>query len=68
LDAVLHPAGGQPLKVAPGNSGSSTDSQRLEPDVLKTYVEKLGADYFTEDIKGINDGYPILKWELEKFN
>ncbi|MCI8519191.1 MAG: hypothetical protein HFJ51_03735 [Clostridia bacterium] len=54
--------------MAPGNSGSSTDSQRLEPDVLKTYVEKLGADYFTEDIKGINDGYPILKWELEKFN
>lgn len=26
---------------------------------------KLGTTYFTSDTKGINNGYPILKWELE---
>ena len=62
--ALLH-VGGQRLKMDHGNSGSATDSKRLEPDVLKAYIDKLGADYYTEDSTGRNDGYPILKWELE---
>lgn len=34
-------------------------------NVLKTDCSKLG-DAFVEDTKGINSGYPILAWELEK--
>lgn len=36
-----------------------------EVNALKTDCSKLG-DAFVEDTKGMNNGYPILAWELEK--
>ena len=34
-------------------------------DEISGLPAKLGSTYFTNDTKGINNGYPILKWELE---
>ena len=31
------------------------------PDVLNI----IGSSYFTEDTNNINNGYPILKWQVE---
>lgn len=55
--------------INPGNGyrGNYTESAKVTEDVLKGYVNNLGADYFTEDDIGINDGFPILKWEKEKW-
>lgn len=32
------------------------------PDVLNI----IGSSYFTEDTNNINNGYPILKWQVEE--
>jgi len=50
-----------------GNSGSMTASAKVTEDTLKGYVNNLGTEYFTEDDIGINDGFPILKWEKERW-
>lgn len=51
-----------------GNSGSYTNSAQVSAQVLKGYVSKLGAEYFTEDTINKNDGFPIFKWEVEEYN
>lgn len=50
-----------------GRAGSYTASAKVTEDTLKGYVNNLGAEYFTEDDIGINDGFPILKWEKERW-
>ena len=50
-----------------GFSGSESNCAKVTEEALKGYVNKLGTDYFTEDDIGINDGFPILKWEKEKW-
>ena len=44
-----------------------TASTKVTEDTLKGYANNLGTEYFTEDDIGINDGFPILKWEKEKW-
>ncbi len=50
-----------------GRSGSydTEISSKVTEETLKGYVNNLGSDYFTEDDIGINEGFPILKWEKE---
>lgn len=33
---------------------------------VSSLINKLGSTYFCNDEKGINDGYPVLKWQNEK--
>lgn len=50
-----------------GNSGSSpnnTGSTSKSDTEIKALALSLGASY-TQDAKGINNGYPILKWQTE---
>ena len=43
------------------------DGTILDEEFMKSqkFVDMLG-DAYTMDTTGINDGYPILKWQLEK--
>lgn len=45
-------------------SANITNTQKLDEDTLKTYATTLGIAY-TEDKTNLNDGFPILKWQLE---
>ena len=47
-------------------SSTSTDG-RVSADILKTYVSQLG-EAFTNDSTNINNGYPVLKWQVEVNN
>lgn len=49
-----------------GNGGSSSYSSRVSQDTLKGYASRLGTTYFADDTTGINNGFPILKWQLER--
>ena len=42
-----------------------TNCGLVDSDTLKTYASVLG-DAFTDDVNNINNGYPILKWQLEE--
>lgn len=49
-------------------AGTNTNSSKcysFNKDEILGLPAKLGSTYFTNDTKGINNGYPILKWELE---
>ena len=52
----------------PGNGyrGGYSASGKVTEEELKTYANNLGSDYFTTDETGINNGFPILIWELTK--
>ena len=51
-------------------SSSVNNCANLTNEILKTYASRLG-DKFTNDVKDeegkwrFNDGFPILKWQLE---
>ena len=47
-------------------SSTSTDG-RVSAEVLKTYASQLGEAY-TNDSTNINNGYPVLKWQVEVNN
>ena len=47
-------------KVGPSTVG------KTESNVLKTYATKLGSA-FSEDSITINEGYPVLRWELPRY-
>lgn len=49
-----------------GNRGSSSYSSQVSEETLKGYASRLGTTYFTDDTVGINNGFPILKWQLER--
>ena len=38
---------------------------RIEANILKSYANNLG-NAFEADTTVINNGYPILKWQLEE--
>ena len=67
LEQVLQIVGGQHHKEAHGNSGSSSNSYQVTAEVLKGMISQLGANYFEEDKYNINDGFPVLKWENERY-
>ena len=49
-----------------GSTPNATSIQgRIEANILKGYANNLGSA-FESDTTGINNGYPILKWQLEK--
>ena len=37
----------------------------LTEEELKNLAPSLG-EYFTKDVENINNGYPILKWQIEE--
>ena len=41
-----------------------TNYASVEAEEFKNYASILG-DAFTTDVNNINNGYPILKWQLE---
>ena len=47
-------------QAASGESGSVTNSSKLSETDMKAYTN----DYFVADTIGVNNGYPILKWQL----
>lgn len=47
-----------------GSTIPQTDCEAVDEETLKTYAEKLG-DEFMDDTTGINDGYPVLKFQVE---
>lgn len=51
----------------PGNGyrGGYAESSYVSEETLKTYINNLGEQYFTEDDVNLNKGFPILKWEKE---
>lgn len=49
-----------------GFGGDYSYSKKITEEQLKGYVNNLGAEYFTADTTGINNGFPILKWELNR--
>ncbi len=51
-----------------GYRGSYSNSAKVTEEDLKGYMTKLGEDYFKQDETGINDGFPILKWQEEKID
>lgn len=44
--------------------GTDTGIQSIDAATLKTYSNILG-EFYTEDTNNINNGYPILKWQIE---
>lgn len=48
-----------------GTSTSGYKGTSFNKSYIPSLASSLGSNYFTNDTKGINDGYPILKWELE---
>ena len=46
-------------------SGTVTLTDNINEATLKTYAKVLDENIWTEDINNINNGYPILKWQLE---
>lgn len=49
-----------------GYRGSYLSFARVTEEQLKGYASNLGVEYFIADTTGINNGFPILKWQLEK--
>lgn len=47
-----------------GSSTSTSTAERRNETTLKSYVTTLGDEYVA-DTKNINNGYPILKWQVE---
>lgn len=47
-----------------GSSRVSSISGRIAADMLKSYESELG-EAFVKDTENKNNGYPILKWEME---
>ena len=43
---------------------TSSIANIIEKETLKTYAQTLGQEYVNDD-SNINNGYPILKWQLE---
>lgn len=48
-----------------GYRGGYAESSYVSEETLKTYINNLGEQYFTEDDVNLNKGFPILKWEKE---
>ena len=46
-----------------GNIGVDEVSVSVTEEELRNLAQSLGED-FTEDVENINNGYPILKWQL----
>lgn len=44
-----------------GYRGSESNCRRITDEQMKSYTD----EYFKTDTKNINDGYPILEWQLE---
>jgi len=63
-DATLYTGTAENLTISNLESKSETDMKS------KTFIDLLNAGQeepmFVQDTKGINNGYPILKWQLEK--
>ncbi len=49
-----------------GSRVVNSTAGRVAPETLKTYATTLGSAY-TSDSININNGYPILKWELPRY-
>lgn len=47
------------------NNWTTTGIQSIELEKLKTYSKILGESY-TDDVSNINNGYPILKCQVEE--
>lgn len=44
----------------------ATRCEQVTAEQLKGYASNLGTEYFTADTTGINNGFPILKWQLNR--
>lgn len=40
-------------------------NNRVSADALKGYANNLGANYYIKDIYGVNNGFPIFRWQTE---
>ena len=50
-----------------GNSGTSAGGSRIVTEAeLKEMADTLGNEYFMKDENNINNGFPILKWQVDK--
>lgn len=45
-------------------TGASSETMK-KAGFVKKLNQQIGTEYFAEDTKGLNDGYPILKWQTE---
>ena len=49
-----------------GYKSSNSGAEKVDESTLKGYASVLGDEFWTTDTKNINNGYPILKWQLEE--
>ena len=48
-----------------GSNGASSTAGRVDAATLKGYASKLGTANWVDDKYNINNGYPILRWQVE---
>jgi len=47
-----------------GSGYSTNSSNRVSADALKGYANTLNSSAYVTDVYGINNGYPILRWQV----